>query len=219
MAPYPSELFPRLQQCHVTAAGTLPPFRHASITGFRASPHSVGSLREAVDLRVLLHNRVRCRGLAFPPDRCPMLPWASAPRQGSPAIPCSRPKKAAWQSRVPAAPKGSGGSTSLPGERPLWLRFTSGGRDLLSTPPSWLVFYPEAVRQPERRCGRSWSVEFASLVTPGRLKNQPKQVLSLPYRKVALCSMLPALPHSKRLLSLSGAGAFGKTTSRNAETR
>jgi hypothetical protein len=84
-----------LQLCHVTVVGTLPPFRHASITGCRALPHSVGALCETVDLRVLLHNRVRYRGLAFPPNRRSMLPWASDPRQGSPAIPCSRPKMAA----------------------------------------------------------------------------------------------------------------------------
>lgn len=91
MAPHPSELFPRLQLCHVTVVGTLSPFHPASTSRFRALPHRVGRLCRTVDLRVLLHNRVRCDEMAFPPNHRPMLPWASNPLEVSAAIPCNSP--------------------------------------------------------------------------------------------------------------------------------
>jgi hypothetical protein len=97
-----------------------------------------------------------------------------------------------WQSRVSAESERNGGSTSLPGEHLLWLRFTSVGRNLLCTPPSRSAFYPEAVSRPVCRGACSWSVEFASFVTPGRLQNLPKQALSLPFarkRRAASCQL------------------------------
>jgi hypothetical protein len=53
----------------------------------------------------LLHNRVRCDGLAFPPDRRPMLPWASDPLQGSASVPCRPPERAAGRIAFLLLPK------------------------------------------------------------------------------------------------------------------
>jgi hypothetical protein len=104
MAQHPSELFPRLQLCHVTVVGALSPFCFALTSGFHALPHRVGRLDEAVDLKALLHNRVRCGGLAFPPDRRPMLPWAFDPLEGSAAIPCCPPERTAGRFPFPLFP-------------------------------------------------------------------------------------------------------------------
>jgi hypothetical protein len=78
--PYPSKLFPlqQLLPCHhsrcplAVANGSRSSSCRVATTGWRSIPRQP-------DLRALFHCRVRCRVLALPPDRGPMLPWASSP--------------------------------------------------------------------------------------------------------------------------------------------
>lgn len=99
-----------MQLCHVTVVGALSPFCLVLTSRFHALPHRVGCLYGAVDLKALVHNRVRCSGLAFPPDLCPMLPWAFDPLKGSAAIPCLPLERIAGRFASPL----------LPGEK--WIR-------------------------------------------------------------------------------------------------
>jgi hypothetical protein len=107
----------------------------------------------------------------------------------------------------------------LPGERSLWLRFTSGGRNLLCTvyPAVLAHFLPEG-SQPTRAPLRLFLVRRVCVPChPGAARKLAEASFVTAFRKVALSSKLPALPHSNRLLFPPGAEALGMTTIRNAE--
>jgi hypothetical protein len=67
-----------------------------------AAPDPV-RVRLSVDLRALLRRRVRCSVPAFPPKRCPMLPWALVPLEGfGRRFPSGSPKSSALGGSVRA---------------------------------------------------------------------------------------------------------------------
>jgi hypothetical protein len=82
---YTLRSFP-LTSSRSTSPWPLPSRRYAVAAAFRGSrPEGHGRWGRfggVPDLRALLHWRVRCALLTFPPARRPMLPWASVPFQG-----------------------------------------------------------------------------------------------------------------------------------------